>query len=237
MTHPYTREYFEDGTISSYQGYKDNREFYLLAKEIYTFFAPRRTLEIGCAKGFVVKHLRLLGVEAYGVDISSYAIDKAPRQIKPYLTVAHAKKIPFKTGDFDLVYSLDVLEHIDAHEISEVISELLRVSKRQFHLITTHELKPGKDKTHVTLRPISWWKKQFKLGSTSKHVIFLLPSENHWIHDFIHWRWQQQRKIATLTKRNNTLQIQLAQILDSRGWKITVLLHKLRMNLPLLRGL
>ena len=35
-----------------------------------------KVLDFGCAKGFTVKALRLLGYKAYGVDVSEYAISQ-----------------------------------------------------------------------------------------------------------------------------------------------------------------
>ena len=35
-----------------------------------------RILDFGCAKGFLVKAMRILDVAAQGVDVSKYAIDR-----------------------------------------------------------------------------------------------------------------------------------------------------------------
>ena len=37
----------------------------------------QKILDIGCAKGYLVKALRWLGRDAYGFDISDYALEKS----------------------------------------------------------------------------------------------------------------------------------------------------------------
>lgn len=41
----------------------------------------RKVLVLGCAYGFLVKYLTMLGVDAYGIDFSSYAISQVPGEI------------------------------------------------------------------------------------------------------------------------------------------------------------
>src|SRR6185295_9899009 len=45
-----------------------------IAEQIVARIAPATVLDAGCAMGMVVEALRDRGVEAYGVDISEYAI-------------------------------------------------------------------------------------------------------------------------------------------------------------------
>lgn len=41
----------------------------------------KKVLVLGCAYGFLVKYLTTLGVNAYGVDFSTYAVSQAPTEI------------------------------------------------------------------------------------------------------------------------------------------------------------
>jgi len=237
MNHPYNQEYFEKGTISNYRGYSDLPYFELLAREIFLLFRPNRVLEVGCAKGYVVKHLRSLGVKAFGVDISKYAVSRANKEVKAYLQVAKVQKLPFPDDYFDVVFSLDLFEHIPEDELEKAIRESLRVGEIQFHLITTKEIVPDKDITHVTLKPLRWWKQKFeKFLNQSDQItpmLFLVESENHWIHDFLKYYWllkDQKKNIKGLNK-------ELREIYASRGWKAISLLHQIRMSLPILRKL
>jgi len=56
-----------------------------IADRIVREINPRTALDAGCAMGFLVEALRERGVEAYGVDISEYAISQVHPSVKPYL--------------------------------------------------------------------------------------------------------------------------------------------------------
>ena len=87
----FNREYFdgESGKPGYYQKrYEFNRlypHFEFIAMQIKKYFNPKTVLDIGCAKGFLVLAFRNLSIEAYGVDISEYAISNAPNEVKQYL--------------------------------------------------------------------------------------------------------------------------------------------------------
>ena len=61
-------------------------------------------IDYGCAKGFFVKALRRLGYQAYGVDISKYAIEHADPEVKKYVFIK-------PKGHYHLGFTKDVLEH------------------------------------------------------------------------------------------------------------------------------
>ena len=51
---------------------------------------PRTALDVGCAKGFLVEALRDRGVEAWGVDMSEYAIGEVREDIRGFCRVGSA---------------------------------------------------------------------------------------------------------------------------------------------------
>ena len=53
-----------------------------IAQEIVARISPRTVLDAGCAMGMVVEALRDRGVEAYGVDVSDYAIANARQDVR-----------------------------------------------------------------------------------------------------------------------------------------------------------
>ena len=59
--------------------------FGAIADRIAADINPRRVLDAGCALGLLVETLRARGMEAFGVDISSYAIAHAEPGTRPYL--------------------------------------------------------------------------------------------------------------------------------------------------------
>ena len=62
--------------------------FATIADRIVAEIKPRRVLDLGCAKGFLVEALRDRGVEAFGIDVSAYAISEVRADIQPFCRVA-----------------------------------------------------------------------------------------------------------------------------------------------------
>jgi uridylate kinase len=144
------------------------------------FFRPKRVLDIGCGLGYLVKYLRMLGVEAWGLEISDYAMQNALPEAKPYIKEGDIRQIPFKDDSFDLVTSFDLLERIHPEDIDQAVKESKRVtSKFIFHKIYTEEntlLKRlhGDDLSLVSVHTLSWWAniwKQHKLKISKRNWI------------------------------------------------------------------
>ena len=58
-----------------------------IAQKIADDLHPRTVLDAGCAMGHLVAALRDRGIEAYGFDISEYAISKVREDIRPFCKV------------------------------------------------------------------------------------------------------------------------------------------------------
>lgn len=116
----------ESGYAVAYSDLQDFRELACLVKEL---FDPERALDIGCARGFQVRALREEGIDAWGIDISDYAISTAPEDVAPYLKVSGCQKTGFPDGYFDLVLLMETLEHIPPYDIERSISEARRICK------------------------------------------------------------------------------------------------------------
>ena len=85
----YNESYYENYEGGNYH----DRETWLplferFADRVVRDFSPKTVLDVGCAFGYAVKYLRARGVEAWGIDTSSYAIHQADEQITPFLRVA-----------------------------------------------------------------------------------------------------------------------------------------------------
>lgn len=76
-----------------------------------------KVLEVGCQAGAALVALGQLGADAVGIDIDAKAVSAAQLRAKGYQTqlraeVGTASEMPFSTGEFDIVVSFDVLEHV-----------------------------------------------------------------------------------------------------------------------------
>jgi len=97
----------------------------------------RRILEIGCGIGTVVSELSQQGHRATGTDISRVAIEYGRTKYPGLdLQVVAAEELPFADGEFDLVLSFDLFEHIA--RIDRHVGEVHRVLKPEgYYLFQT----------------------------------------------------------------------------------------------------
>ncbi len=152
---------------------------------IKLYLKPRKLLDVGCGTGVLVKHLRNMGVDAYGVEISNYALEMAPEEVKPFLKKGDITRLPFEDNSFDTVVTFDVLEHIERSKLKKAVKETIRVSSRYIlHKIYTTEnlwitLLHGYDPSHFSVLPQRFWKKlfsSFEEVRLTKKGFFKLPS-------------------------------------------------------------
>lgn len=126
-------EYFDGGREFGYGGYVYDGRWKTIAKEIcehYGIKSGDKVLDVGCAKGFLVKDLRDLNIDCYGVDISNYAIENCHPDVKNYVYVGDSRELNFRDGEFDLVLSINTLHNLKRNDIAKSLSELMRVSKK-----------------------------------------------------------------------------------------------------------
>ena len=175
----FDKDYYENGVkkgISGYENYKwlptrSIPEAITICENINF----QSVLDFGCAKGFLVHALNLLGKEAIGVDISEYALQTSLEQVKDklFLLDKPLSEMEFK---IDLLIAKDVLEHIPEEDIDNVLSEFYKVCDQAFLVIPLGDNDAFRireyeiDKTHVTRKDEEWWinkikKSGFKLKS------------------------------------------------------------------------
>lgn len=110
------------------------------AAVIRLFFHPKSVLDVGCGLGYLVYFLRKFGIDAYGVEISPYALSHAYSQAKNFIKNGDIRDIPYPAGKFDLVTSFHVLEHIYQEDIPKAVGECSRVAAGlQLHKVSTLE--------------------------------------------------------------------------------------------------
>src|SRR5512133_4199805 len=81
----YDANYYKSGCGRPYQ--RDDewlRFFDVIAERIIRDIHPNTVLDAGCAMGFLVEGLRNHGAEAYGIDISEYAIQNTHSSIQSF---------------------------------------------------------------------------------------------------------------------------------------------------------
>ena len=161
MSEKYSRSYFEG---EGYKFYRDSPLYYVIADYILEK-KPTSVLELGCGRGYILRHIEDAGIKVLGIDISEHCFHT--RVINNFLTmdVTNADLLPWslKENKFDICISSDFFEHLTEQEIDSVIKESVRVSDRGIHIITFNNTEGNEDdKTHVSLHEKEWWIKKFQ---------------------------------------------------------------------------
>ncbi len=138
-----------------------------IADEIIRSLRPRRVLDVGCAKGFLVECLRDRGVEAYGFDVSEYAINQVRPDIRRYCWVASATE-PIR-GRYDLVTCIEVLEHLPEPNARKAIKNMASHAPA---LLFSSTPKDFAEPTHINVRPVIEWLRLFRDVSFAPDVAF-----------------------------------------------------------------
>jgi SAM-dependent methyltransferase len=97
--------------------------------EMLRAFVPlegARILDIGCGIGTYVKRFRAFSDDVYGVDVEPERVAEASLTL-PNISVATGEALLFPDDFFDLVFSNEVIEHVD--DDRKTIQEAVRVTK------------------------------------------------------------------------------------------------------------
>ena len=130
----YGEMYWDGPREYGYGGYRYDGRWRAVARDIidhYRLQPGMRVLDVGCGKGFLVKDLMLEqpGLEAFGLDISHYALTHAPEELAGRLHLGNAMSLPFADGAFDCVLSLNTIHNLDRAGAVKAMAEIRRVSK------------------------------------------------------------------------------------------------------------
>lgn len=133
---------------------------------------PESVLELGAARGYVLKKLQDHGIKSHGFEISKHCLmTRCCEWIwQQDLCQTPWKTIPdpdFKGRDlvfqdkFDLCVSVAALEHVPEEHLPVVIREMVRTCRRGLHGIDFGQNDDGFDKTHVSLFSRERWVQLF----------------------------------------------------------------------------
>jgi SAM-dependent methyltransferase len=134
-----------------------SRFFGGVADAIVRELHPRSVLDVGCAMGFLVEELRLRGVEAWGIDISEYAIGKVHESVADYCAVWSAAAESLPEGfpqTFDLVTCIEVIEHLPDPDVLPALENLTRYADR---LLFSSSPEDYTEATHLNVKSPDDW--------------------------------------------------------------------------------
>jgi len=171
----FDRDYFiwnGKGEAKGYRGHYADFPENLKFLEHIKSLKPESVLDVGCAYGFLVKRLNDSDIPSKGIEISPFCI---AMRATDDVQLGDVLELPFSDNAFDLVISVELLEHIPEKYVDKALEEMARVSKRGVHWIAYKEvddLFQTKDITHINIKPYQWWVDKVKeiCGSTHKVV-------------------------------------------------------------------
>jgi ubiquinone/menaquinone biosynthesis C-methylase UbiE len=133
ISRQYDEMYFDGPRDYGYGGYRYDGRWVPVARDIVAHFGLQpgmRVLDVGCAKGFLVKDLMLAcpGLEAFGLDISPYALMHCEADAIGRLHLGTAERLAFPDRSFDCVLSLNTVHNFQRPRAVKVMQEIQRVS-------------------------------------------------------------------------------------------------------------
>jgi SAM-dependent methyltransferase len=133
ISRQYGELYFDGPRIYGYGGYRYDGRWIPVAKDIVAHFGlgpGHRILDVGCAKGFLVKDLLGVcpGLEAFGLDISEYALTHCEPEVVGRLHLGNAIKLPFPDNSFKAVISLNTIHNFDRAGCIIALREIERLA-------------------------------------------------------------------------------------------------------------
>lgn len=127
------------------------------------FLRTDKILDFGCSRGYLVKALNLCGYNAWGMDVSEWAIANCDPEVSGRVRTDWPLLEP------DWIVSKDVLEHIPLGELVKTIEKFARVTKKgifvvvplseneRYYVVPDYE----EDVTHVQRMSLAQWVSMF----------------------------------------------------------------------------
>jgi SAM-dependent methyltransferase len=135
ISRQYGFQYFDGPREYGYGGYRYDGRWLPIAQDMIAHWNLKRgdrVLDIGCAKGFLVKDfmLALPGLEAFGMDVSRYAAMHCEPEVVGRIHVGDIHdELPFPDHSFDAVVCLNTLHNLERPDLIKALQEIERVTK------------------------------------------------------------------------------------------------------------
>ena len=131
VSREYGETYFDGPREYGYGGYSYDGRWRPVAQDIVDHFGLKpgdKVLDVGCAKGFLVKDLLELGIDAYGIDVSHYALMNCEPEVVGRLQIGSAESLPFPDGSFDAVVSINTIHNLKREKCVQAVKEIERLA-------------------------------------------------------------------------------------------------------------
>ena len=123
------RDHLDRAGLSGYERYdRDTSNADVAAYVLWRHFDVDRSVDVGCAMGFVVEALREVGIDANGFDVSQWAVDHAALGARGHVRRGDLTEgLPLRSP-VPMVSCLETLEHLPPDAVPAAVAELRRVT-------------------------------------------------------------------------------------------------------------
>ncbi len=172
MTDAYDADYFLRGKETGKSLYSDYRWLpdltipMVCAMVRHLGMGPSDSvLDFGCARGYTVRAFREMGYNAWGYDVSQWAMENADETVKEYLVSNYSTLF---ADSFDWVIAKDVLEHVP--QVADTIADLMCMARKGVFAVVPLSAVDGgryvvrcyeKDVTHIHRLTLRTWAGHF----------------------------------------------------------------------------
>lgn len=121
------KDFYDGDRVNGYGGMIDDGRWKAIAStivQIYNLVPGMRVLQLNAHKGFLLRELVKLGMRAYGVETSDYAIQYAAHG----LVRAPFNELPYQDKRFDLVIAASAVYSFNLSDAITCLREIQRVS-------------------------------------------------------------------------------------------------------------
>ena len=139
ISRQYGREYFDGPRDYGYGGYRYDGRWLPVAEDIVKHFDLKpgdRVLDVGAAKGFLVKDLMLAcpGLEVFGLDISEYALLNCEPEAVGRLHLGSCERLPFPDRSFKAVTCINTVHNLEREACIQAVREIERLAPGQGYI-------------------------------------------------------------------------------------------------------
>lgn len=179
-------EYFDAKDIC-YGGYIYDGRWTPVVKRFIDYYGLKsddKILDCGCAKGYMLYDFlkTMPSLRVTGIDISEYAIECCPLEVKPFLKVGNVIDLSmFKDKEFNFVVCITTIHNLKEIECRQAIREIQRVGKNAFIKVDAYRTEEDRERmlawniTAETILSVDEWIKLFKEERYTGDYYWFMP--------------------------------------------------------------
>lgn len=182
------KDFFDGDRRHGYGGFNYMPKFWQpvvpTLQEYWKLNSQSSLLDVGCGKGFMLHDVKeaIPGISIAGVDISSYAIENAMVDVKPFLKISNAIKLPYPDKSFDVVISINTIHNLERNECAIALQEIERVSRgKSFITVDAYRNDIEKERMYAwnltakTIMSVDEWILFFKEAGYTGDYFWFIP--------------------------------------------------------------